>query len=56
MMFVYLCFFLFLIFCLADQVVNSPIIDQVSYIENPSSTVNTPGKEKSAPNYKLSVS
>ncbi|KAI8333728.1 hypothetical protein BC941DRAFT_115061 [Chlamydoabsidia padenii] len=42
MMFVYICFFLFLIFCLADQVANSPIIDQVSYLNNPSATINAP--------------
>ncbi|ORZ25514.1 hypothetical protein BCR42DRAFT_400318 [Absidia repens] len=42
LMLAYVCFFLFLILCLVDQVVNSPIIDQLSYIENPSATVTAP--------------
>ncbi|KAI8096805.1 uncharacterized protein BX664DRAFT_291945 [Halteromyces radiatus] len=42
LLFVYVCFFLFLIFSLVEQVVNSPIIDQVSYVENPTSTVSAP--------------
>ncbi|CAO3645748.1 unnamed protein product [Cunninghamella blakesleeana] len=40
--FFYGCFLIFLIFTLVSQVVNSPIIDQSSFTENPSSTIDVP--------------
>ncbi|CAO3623472.1 unnamed protein product [Cunninghamella echinulata] len=40
--FLYSSFLVFLLFTLVSQVVNSPIIDQASYMENPSLTVDAP--------------
>ncbi|ORX45287.1 hypothetical protein DM01DRAFT_1386621 [Hesseltinella vesiculosa] len=42
LMFITMTFFAFLIFFLVNQVINSPIIDQVSYSDNPTMSISAP--------------